>query len=71
MSKPDFETLERMQRDFGGHPWCEAELRELVEPERGMITGFGDLLRDLEAIRKRGLPPLPATVQTASDRKDG
>lgn len=62
MTKPDFETLARMQRDFGGHPWGEAELRELVEPRRGIITGFEELLRDLEAIRRRPLPPLPATV---------
>lgn len=62
MSKPDYEILARMQRDFGGHPWGESELRELVDPQRGIITGFGDLLRDLESIRERALPPLPATV---------
>lgn len=68
---PDLETLGRMQRQFGGFPWREAELQELVDPQRGMITGFGDLLRDLERIRRRPLPPLPATVAAAPERKDG
>lgn len=70
MSKPDYETLARMQRDFDGHPWSEAELRELVDPRRGIITGFDDLLRDLEAIRGRDLPPLPATVLHAGPPLD-
>ena len=70
---PDQETLARMQRDFGGHPWGEAELAELTDPQRGIITGFADLLRDLKAIRERPLPALPATVLTAPEdsRDDG
>lgn len=71
MSKPDTETLARMQRDFGGHPWGAAELEELVEPRRGIITGFEALLRDLEAIRQRDLPPLPATVVLSKIPEDG
>ncbi len=70
---PDLETLARMQRDFGGHSWGEAELAELTNPQRGIITGFAELLRDLKAIRARPLPALPATVLTAPEdtRGDG
>jgi hypothetical protein len=71
MSKPDYETLARMQRDFGGYPWGEAELSELVDPQRGIITGFEELLRDLEAIRARPLPPLPATVILSKNPEHG
>jgi hypothetical protein len=49
------ETLEAICRELAAHRWDAAELDELVEPRLGIITGFQDLLRELEDLRREDL----------------
>lgn len=46
------DTLKRIREEFPTQPWDDAELEQLVGPEFGVITGFRDLLGELEEIRK-------------------
>jgi len=54
------ETLTNLQADFGGYEWDAAEIGELTDPRRGIITGFADLLQDLRAIGRLPRPGLDA-----------
>ncbi len=58
MTGPSKETLTRIIREFGCHPWDEAELQELVTPRQGIISGFADVLADHRKIRSLDLPGL-------------
>ncbi len=37
------------------HRWPDTELEELIDPKLGIITGFGDLLDELEKLRRTDL----------------
>lgn len=52
-------TLSQLCEQLAAHPWQEAELAELVDPKLGIITGFQDLLDDLEKLRRVDLGTLP------------
>ena len=52
-------TLSQLCRELAAHPWREAELCELVDPKLGIITGFQELLEDLERLRRSDLGSLP------------
>lgn len=52
MKKLEKETLIGIRDQFGGHAWDDAEISELVDPKLGIITGFQDLLDQLELLRK-------------------
>lgn len=52
-------TLLKICDQMAAHPWGESELAELVEPRLGIITGFQDLLSELEALRRIDLGDLP------------
>jgi hypothetical protein len=41
-------TLEQLCDQLAAHPWPNAELDELVDPKLGIITGFQELLNELE-----------------------
>ncbi|WP_305984502.1 hypothetical protein [Roseibium sp. MMSF_3544] len=45
-------TLEGICSQMASHDWSQAELDELVDPRLGIITGFQDLLDELETLRK-------------------
>ena len=52
-------TLTQLCRQLSAHPWSDRELEELVAPKLGIITGFQDLLDDLERLREIDLEDIP------------
>ena len=62
-------TLSQLCEQLAAHPWPESELEELVDPKLGIITGFGDLLAELEKLRRMDLGCLPPAqgVRTPDD----
>ena len=44
---------------FGSYAWDDAEISELVDPKLGIITGFQELLDQLEVLRKVDLEATP------------
>lgn len=67
MEKVTKETLRRVIAQLAAYPWRDEEVDELVAPRMGIITGFQDLLADLEALRQRDLG---ATPPAQGPRKD-
>lgn len=59
MKKVQQQTLIGMRDQLGGYAWQDAEISELVDPKLGIITGFQDLLDQLEVLRKFDLQALP------------
>jgi len=59
MKKLQKQTLIGMRDQLGGHAWTDAEISELVAPKLGIITGFQDLLDQLEALRRVDLGAIP------------
>ena len=59
MKKLQIDTLTGMRDQLASYPWDEAELAELVDPKLGIITGFQDLLDQLEVLRKIDLGDIP------------
>ncbi|UVK48381.1 hypothetical protein BPNPMPFG_008047 (plasmid) [Mesorhizobium sp. AR07] len=61
-------TLTGICTQMASHSWSEAEIDELVDPRLGMITGFQDLLDELEQLRKidLGTTPQAMSVQGAT-----
>ncbi len=59
MNKLRKQTLIGMRDQLGGHAWEDAEISELVDPRLGIITGFQDLLEQLEELRKTDLQDIP------------
>jgi hypothetical protein len=53
------ETLRRMLQEFPTVSWGENELNELVAPSLGVITGFQQLLRNVEALARTDLAETP------------
>ena len=44
------------------HDWSDAELNELIDPKMGIITGFQNLLEELEVLRKTDLGTTPPAL---------
>jgi hypothetical protein len=66
------ETLLNMTDQLAAHRWRAEELAELVEPQLGIITGFQDLLDDLERLRNTDLSfTAPALGIWAPVKRDG
>ena len=59
MKKVQQQTLIGMRDQLGGYAWQDAEISELIDPKLGIITGFQDLLDQLEVLRKIDLQALP------------
>lgn len=59
LTKP---TLIGICDQMASHDWTEAELDELVDPKLGIITGFQDLLLELEILRKVDLGETPPAL---------
>ena len=59
MQKLDRQTLFGMRDQLGGYAWDDAEIDELVDPRLGIITGFQELLEQLEQLRKFDLDATP------------
>jgi hypothetical protein len=59
MQKLDKRTLLGIRDQFGSYAWDDAEIEELVDPRLGIITGFQDLLEQLEYLRRIDLESTP------------
>lgn len=63
MQKLQLKTLESIRDQLAGYAWRDAELAELVDPKLGIITGFQDLLDQLEVLRKIDLEEIPPCAE--------
>lgn len=52
-------TLSRVLQELSCHPCGDDELEELISPQMGVISGFQDLLNELEQLRTLRLGELP------------
>lgn len=59
MQKLQLKTLEGIRDQLASHAWHDAELAELVNPKLGIITGFQDLLDQLDVLRQVDLGQIP------------
>jgi len=59
MQKLDRQTLIGIRDQLASYAWDDAEIDELVNPQLGIITGFQDLLDQLETLRTIDLGNLP------------
>ncbi len=59
MKAVEKQTLIAMRNQLGGYAWSDDEISELVDPKLGIITGFQDLLDQLEALRRIDLEATP------------
>jgi hypothetical protein len=71
MKKLNKDTLVGICAQMASHHWSDAEIDELVDPQLGLITGFQDLLRELEQLRKIDLGTTPPAMNVKGpDRHD-
>jgi len=59
MHKLDRQTLIGIRDQLASYAWDDAEIDELVDPQLGIITGFQELLEQLENLRNIDLGNLP------------
>lgn len=59
MQRLQQQTLIGIRDQFGGYAWDDAEIGELVDPRLGIITGFQELLDQLETLRRIDLGAIP------------
>ncbi|RWO77397.1 hypothetical protein [Mesorhizobium sp.] len=71
MQKLQKNTLTGICSQMASHSWSEAEINELVDPKLGIITGYQDLLNELEQLRKIDLGTIPPAMSVqGADRND-
>ncbi len=66
MQKVTKDTLTGICKQMASHSWAQAEIDELVDPQLGIITGFQDLLNELEELRKIDLGTIPPAMSVQS-----
>lgn len=59
MRKLEMQTLTGIRDQLASYAWSDDELSELVDPKLGIITGFQDLLEQLEILRHIDLGTTP------------
>jgi hypothetical protein len=52
-------TLHGLTRELAAYPWAGAEVDDLVAPSHGLITGYQELLDELEQLRRSDLGFIP------------
>ncbi|MER8438842.1 hypothetical protein NKH36_30225 [Mesorhizobium sp. M1312] len=71
MQKLTKATLTGICAQMASHSWSEEEINELVDPQLGIITGFQDLLNELEQLRKIDLGTTPPAMSVqGADRHE-
>ena len=66
MERPTKELLVQMQATFPTFEWSDVELDDLVRPSFGLITGFPELLIEIDRMCARDLGDLwPAGASPA------
>jgi len=71
MKPVDKPTLARVADTLAAHNWDESQLDELVAPGLGVITGFQDLLDDLERLRRVDLGATPPAGPVRAPKSGG
>ncbi len=66
LPKPRLTTLRGIRDALAAHGFSDAELSELVDPKFGIITGFHDLMAELEALRLTDLGATPPAGDIAA-----
>jgi hypothetical protein len=66
MQKLDKNTLLGIRDQFGSYAWDDTEIDELVDPKLGIITGFQELLEQLEYLRSIDLESTPPAGDIAA-----
>lgn len=66
MKAVEKQTLKAMRDQLGGYAWSDDEISELVEPKLGIITGFQDLLDQLEVLRQIDLEAVPPAADISA-----
>jgi len=66
MQKLQRQTLLGIRDQLGSYAWDDAEIDELVDPKLGIITGFQDLLDQLEQLRRIDLEAIPPAGDIAA-----
>jgi len=66
MHKIDRQTLLGIRDQLASFGWSDAEIDELVDPKLGIITGFQDLLEQIEVLRKVDLEAIPPAGDIAN-----
>jgi len=59
MKKLQKDTLLGMRDQLASYAWRDEEISELVDPKLGIITGFQDLLDQLDYLRQVDLGNTP------------
>ena len=69
MKKLQKDILIGMRDQLAGYAWKDAEISELVDPKLGIITGFQDLLDQLNHLRQidLGNPPPASGISPPID----
>jgi len=67
MNKLTKSTITGICTEMTSHPWSEAEINELIDPKLGVITGFQDLLDELDALSRIDLGTLPPAGAVQKD----
>ncbi len=62
------ETLAGIREQLAAHPFEDEELDELADPKLGIITGFQELLKDLEELRSLDLGQTPPAQGVQPDQ---
>ncbi|QKC86724.1 hypothetical protein EB232_34230 (plasmid) [Mesorhizobium sp. NZP2077] len=71
MQKLTKATLTGICTQMASHCWSDDEINELVDPRLGIITGFQDLLNELEQLRKIDLGTTPPAMSVqGADRHE-
>ena len=67
-SKATLATLQGLRHSLASFAWRDEELSELVDPRFGIITGFEDLLDELESLRALDLGETPPAEGVSAKR---
>ena len=74
LTKPSLESLQAIRQAFASHDFSDTDLSELVTPKLGLITGFEDLMKELEKLRAVDLgataPALGLTPNVSPQHED-
>lgn len=64
-------TLTGICEQMASHSWSDDEIEELVNPKMGMITGFQELLDELERLRTIDLGATPPAMNVQVGGRHG
>ena len=74
LTKPSLESLQTIRQAFASHDFSDTDLSELVTPKLGLITGFEDLMKEIEKLRAVDLgstaPALGMTPNASPPHED-